>query len=129
VSLCEIYERFPSRESCLAYLEGVRWGGAPPRCPYCGSARCTAFRGERRYHCNACNTSYSVTVGTIFHQGRADLQKWFEAVRLLVHEQRGLSCRVLAQEISVNRNTAQLMAARIRRALRNDREFLYRLRF
>jgi transposase-like protein len=30
---------------------------------------------QQRYHCNNCNTSYSVTVGTIFHDTKLDLQK------------------------------------------------------
>jgi hypothetical protein len=68
-----------------------------------------------------------VTVGTVFHRSRADLQKWFYAVALLLHEQRGLSYRQLAIQLSVNRNTAGLMATRIRGASYNHRQMLLRL--
>jgi len=45
-----VYERFPTEEDCVAYLEEVRWSGVP-LCPYCASDRVTAYREKRRHHC------------------------------------------------------------------------------
>jgi transposase-like protein len=124
MELAAIYQRFPTRAACLHHLESIRWKGQPPRCPYCGSSRSTSYPRVNRHHCNNCNTSYSVTVGTLFHKTRADLQKWFGAVVLLVHEHRGVSSRQLAAAVDVNRNTAVLMRQRIRRAMMTDRDLL-----
>lgn len=126
VPLAAVYHRFPTRESCLGHLELIRWPNGP-RCPYCGSLQATALPRERRFHCNPCNTSFSVTVGTVFHRSRADLQKWFYAVALLMHQGRGLTCREMGRELQVNRNTAHLMSSRIRFARGADREMMHRM--
>ena len=35
MNLIEVMERFPDQESCIAYLERIRWRGKPV-CPFCG---------------------------------------------------------------------------------------------
>jgi transposase-like protein len=114
-------------DECLAYLEQVRWG-ANPQCPYCHSTRATAYKNERRYHCNNCFTSYSVTVGTLFHKTHVDLQKWFKAIFLVLENPQSVTVRSLAKEVGVNKNTASYMVNRIRRAMSEDVEFLEKLR-
>jgi transposase-like protein len=84
MNIIEIYKQYPTDNDCLEHLEKVRWPGGP-RCPYCNSANASALPKEYRYHCNNCNTSYSVTVGTIFHNTKLDLQKWFLAISLILN--------------------------------------------
>lgn len=106
---------FETHEDCLVYLEKIRWNGSPT-CPYCDSTKATAYKKEHRYRCNRCFTSYSVTVGTLFHKTHVDLQRWFQAI-LLLHELNGnISIRRLAREIQVSRATAAFMVDRIRDA-------------
>src|SRR5204863_40586 len=73
---------------------------------------------ERRYHCNhaACNRSFSVLVGTIFQKSRLDLRKWFYAIYILQVSDPNITAREFAKQLSVNKNTAWLMAIRIKRA-------------
>ena len=101
-----------SHEECLAYLEKIRWNGTPI-CPYCGSNRATKYKNEHRYRCNGCFTSYSVTVGTLFHRTHVDLSKWFRAIELLCKLDRDISIRKLALELKVNRATATVMVDRV----------------
>lgn len=101
-----------THEECLVYLESIRWNGTPT-CPYCGSIRATAYKNERRYRCNECFTSYSVTVGTLFHKTHVELQKWFRAILLLYKLNPSISARKLAKEIQVNRATASLIIRRV----------------
>lgn len=103
-------------EDCLALLEQIRWGGKP-KCPYCESTNATAYNNERRYHCNSCYTSYSVTVGTLFHKTHVELQKWFVAIPLVLNSPKAITVRQLAKEIGVNKNTACYMIERIRKAM------------
>jgi transposase-like protein len=123
MNIIEIYEKYPDHVDCLKHFEKVRWGGKPI-CPYCKSSKVTAFKHEYRYHCNNCNTSFSVTVGTIFHKTKLDLQKWFLAVSLVLNAKKGISARQLARDISVNKNTAWYMQMRIRRAMSQNSELL-----
>jgi transposase-like protein len=115
-----------NNDECIALLEQIRWGGKP-KCPYCESTKATAYKSDRRYHCNECFTSYSVTVGTLFHKTHVELQKWFVAIRLVLNSPGGISVRQLAKEIGVNKNTACYMIERIYRAMAEAPELLQRL--
>jgi transposase-like protein len=112
-----------SHEECLAYLEKIRWNGTPT-CPYCGSIKATKYKNEHRYRCNGCFTSYSVTVGTLFHRSHVDLSKWFRAIGLLCKVDRDISIRKLALELQVNRATATLMVDRVKRAPSDQTDLL-----
>lgn len=126
MNIIQIYKQFPTANDCLKHLENVRWAGKPI-CPYCKSDRITAMPKEHRHHCNACNTSYSVTVGTIFHKTKVDLQKWFLAVSLVLNAKKGISARQMARDIEVNKNTSWYMLMRIRRAMIDNGELLKNL--
>ncbi|WP_348231972.1 IS1595 family transposase [Trichocoleus sp. DQ-U1] len=115
-----------NHEDCIALLEQIRWSGKP-KCPYCESKNATAYKNERRYHCNFCFTSYSVTVGTLFHKTHVNLEKWFFAIHLVLNSPESISVRQLAKEVGVNKNTAAYMIERIRKALVEEAELLRRL--
>ncbi|HBL13743.1 MAG TPA: transposase [Cyanobacteria bacterium UBA11162] len=115
-----------NQEHCLARLEQIRWG-RKPKCPYCQSTHSRKLKNERRYQCNECFTSYSVTVGTLFHKTHVGLEKWFLAIHLVLNSLGGISVRQLAQKIGVNKNTASYMIARIRKAMTQDRELLQQI--
>ena len=72
---------------------------------------------EQRYHCNNCNTSYSVTVGTIFHKTKLELQKWFLGISLILNAKKGISARQLARHLDVNKNTAWQMLSKLNEAI------------
>lgn len=116
MNIIEVYKQFPDQDSCITYLEQVRWQGTP-KCPYCQSDNSTPLPKESRHHCNTCNTSYSVTVNTIFHKTKLDLQVWFLAITLILNAKKGVSARQLARDLGVHRNTAWYMAMRIRKAM------------
>lgn len=123
MNIIQIYKQFPTEDACIEHLEKVRWDGIP-KCPYCKSKKSTPMQSERRHHCNNCNTTYSVTVGTIFHRTHVDLQKWFLAIALVLNAKKGISARQLARDIEVHRNTAWSMGMRIRKAMTEDRQLL-----
>lgn len=126
MNIIQIYKQFPKEKDCLDHLEKIRWSGKPI-CPYCKSDRITPVPKENRHHCNACNTSYSVTVRTIFHKTKVDLQKWFLAVSIVLNAKKGISARQMARDIEVNKNTAWYMLMRIRRAMIDNGELLKNL--
>ncbi len=67
MNIIQIFQKFPTQDSCIKHLEQCKWNNTP-KCPYCESINQTPLKDTYRYHCNNCNTSFSVTVGTIFHQ-------------------------------------------------------------
>ena len=117
MNIIQIFERFPTQEACIAHLEAARWGNEP-HCPYCGSVNTAPSSDARKRHrCYDCKTSFSVTVGTIFHHTHLPLQKWFLAVTLMLNAKKGLSALQLSRDLQVNKNTAWRITMKIREAM------------
>ncbi len=123
MGIARVYALFPTKDDCLDLLEKIRWKGKPT-CPYCNSKNSTPYKTNRRHHCNTCNTSYSVTVGTIFHKTKLPLQKWFLALTIVLNAKNGISSRQLSRHLSVNKDTAWYIAMRICKAMVEHRELL-----
>ena len=114
MNIVQIFEKFPTQEACVIHLEKARWGDTL-RCPYCRSTN-TAHT-PTRHRCYDCKTSFSVTVGTIFHHTHMPLQKWFLAISLILNAKKGLSALQLSRDLQVNKNTAWRIAMQIRKAM------------
>lgn len=123
MNIIAIYKRFNTQGKCIKYLEFLRWGNEV-RCSYCSSNRVTPVKKEKRHHCNKCNKSFSVLVGTIFEDTHMELPKWFVAIGLILNAKKGVSSRQLSRDIEVNRNTAWYMQMRIRQAMRERNPIL-----
>ncbi len=117
MNIVQIFEKFPTQQDCINHLERKRWGSTP-LCPYCGSGQ-TAKAAHRR-RCYACKTSFSVTVGTIFHHTHLPLQKWFLAIILMMNAKKGVSALQLSRDLKVNKNTAWRISMQIRKAMRQS---------
>lgn len=121
MDITHIYRMFPTNRDCHTYLEQVRWQGKPI-CPYCQSDRTTPLNNGLRHHCNLCNTTFSVTVNTIFHHTHIPLQKWFLGIFLILNSKRGIAARQLARELEINKNSAWYLVMRIHRGMNNPEE-------
>lgn len=112
-----IYKTYPDHEHCIQHLEKIIWKGGP-KCPYCSSSNGSTLKSENRHHCNNCNTSYCVTVGSVYHNTKIDLQKWFYVEKLMIDGER-VSLRQLSDMIGVSKNTAMRMVNKIK-AIKNQ---------
>lgn len=127
--IVEIYRKFPTRQDCIAHLEKVRWSQGP-LCPYCGAERVSHNRDTareltaERWKCQRCMRSFSVTVGTIFHNTHVDLQRWFLLISLMLSAKKGLSAMQAARDLEMRRPTVWSMMHRIRKALADDGKLL-----
>lgn len=128
-SIVSVYRRWPTRADCIRHMEEVRWGDKPI-CPYCGAERISRNRdGSReataeRWKCQRCIKSFSVTVGTIFHNTHVDLQRWFLLISLMMSAKKGLSAMQAARDLEMRRPTVWSMMHRIRAAMKDDGELL-----
>lgn len=123
MNIIQIFKQFPTQESCITRLELARWNGTPV-CVYCGSTNTNPLPKELRHHCNGCRKSFSVTVGTIFHDTRLPLQKWFLLITLMLNAKKGLSACQAARDIEVRRPTVWSMMHRIRKSMADNGELL-----
>lgn len=128
MNIIEIYEKFPVQLDCITFLEKIKWNNVP-KCPYCNSTNATPRKGKtgyniNRYHCNSCNTDFTVLIGTIFQNTKLPLQKWFLAICLILNAKKGISSRQLARDIHVTKDTAWYIQMRIREAMKQNVELL-----
>lgn len=127
MDIISIFKKFPTQETCIKHLEKVRWGGRPV-CPYCGHSHSTLLKDSKyninRYHCNKCNTTFTVLINTIFQDTKLELQKWFLAISIIMNVKKGISSRQLSRDLQINHKTAWSMQMRIRKAIKQDGEQL-----
>lgn len=125
MNIIEVFKKFPDQDTCLSYLEQVRWGNKPV-CPYCKSDNTYKLDGENRHrhHCNGCHRSFRVTVGTIFHRTHLPLQKWFLAITLMLNAKKGISSRQLARDLDVHPESAWRISHQIRKAMGSHPDLL-----
>ena len=128
-SIVAVYRRWPTKDDCITHLEAVRWGGHP-LCPYCGAQRVSHNRDSARrltaarWKCQRCYKSFSVTVGTIFHNSHVDLQRWFLLISLMLSAKKGLSAMQASRDLEMRRPTVWSMMHRVRKALVDDGKLL-----
>lgn len=123
MNIIQIFQKFPTQESCIRHLEKMRWDDTPV-CVYCSSTNTNPLVKELRHHCNGCRKSFSVTVGTIFHQTHIELQKWFLLISLMLNAKKGLSSCQAARDIEVSQTSTWSMMHRIRKAMKDDNSLL-----
>jgi transposase-like protein len=114
----ELLEWFPDEDSCLRYLERLRWG-AGFACRFCGTAGGDWWQmadGLRR--CAACRSETSVTAGTIFAGTRTPLVSWFAVIWYVVNQKQGVSALGLQRVLGFGSyQTAWAWLHKLRRAM------------
>ncbi len=122
-NLAELFDHFPTQESCISYLESVRWSDAPV-CPHCGLLG--AYKTNRGYKCKdkLCGKKFTVTVGTFFENTKIGLRLWFAAMYLVSCSSKGVSSVQLARDLGVTQKTAWFILCRIREMLKEKQPVL-----
>jgi transposase-like protein len=126
MNLDSVYRKYSTQEDCYNYLEKLLWNKIPI-CPYCNSKKNTIIKNSKRYHCNNCNTSFSVTVNTIFHKTKIDLQKWFLAIHLIMNFEDKKSLRVLAKNINTTKDTSMRILNSVRKELNKQDSIILKI--
>ena len=108
---------FPDEESCLGYLEKIRWP-LGFECPRCYEAQ-IAYRGSRnRLMCRHCRYQCTVTAGTVFDKTRTSLRSWLAAVWYITNQKQGVTALGLQRVLGLGSyQTAWTMLHRLRRAM------------
>ncbi len=114
-------------EECKTFLESQRWPNGPI-CPKCGAEKPYAINRKSKtkntvksfYKCRACRKQFTATVGTIFEDSHAPLNKWFAAIYMMCASKKGVSAHQIHRMLGVHYRTAWFMCHRIREAMKED---------
>ena len=102
IDVSNIYNLFPTETLYREYLYKIRLSKIIS-CPYCHSNRITKYKSI--FHCNLCNSKFSITTNTIMHKSKLDYRKWLVSIYLFIFDE-NISYRRLSKIINVNKNTA-----------------------
>jgi len=112
--LCNPLDYFTTEKVCQEYLAILCWNGKTT-CPDCGSDRVGELKGNtKKYKCYGCRKQFSVKVGTIFHDSKISLRKWFIAIYLITAHKKGVSSHQLARDLKIIQKTAWFILQRVR---------------
>jgi transposase-like protein len=117
--LVQLIEQFGSEDRCHDYLEGLRWPDGV-KCPRCESDKISRIAKRRQFDCDSCRYQFSVRVGTLFHDSKLPLWKWFLAVYVMGESKKGISANQLKRMLGVSYKTAWYLCHRIRSAMNDD---------
>ncbi len=116
MDMMQIMERFHKEEECRDAIAELRWPEGV-RCPRCESER-QAYDSERFvWDCYSCGYQFSAMTGTIFHDTKLPLRKWFMAVLIMVEAKKGISANQMKRTLGVSYKTAWYLCHRIRAAM------------
>ena len=117
ISIVQLLRMFPDNDSCIKWLEKVRWNNVPT-CAHCGETeRVTQpVSKPNSYWCSECRKHFTVTTGTIMHATKTPLQNWIVVIYSVMTARKGVSAMQLSKEIGVQYRTAWYMLHRVREA-------------
>jgi len=107
---------FPDEQSCIAYLEHLRWPTGF-RCPGCAGEKGWRLH-DGCWACSGCARRVSVTAGTIFDRSRVPLADWFTAIWFMTNQKYGISALGLQRLLGLGSyQTAWTMLRKLRSAM------------
>ena len=113
-----IIAAFPDEAACIAHLEQLRWGGFVTS-PF--DAVSTVYScANNRYRCKNTGKYFNAKTGTLFHNSRIPLQKWFLAIWIVSRNKRGITSVALADELGLTQKTAWFALERIKAGLQPE---------
>jgi transposase-like protein len=108
----QIVDSFPDEETCIRHLEKIRWNGIVVS-PFSTNSK-VYYCAEGKYKCRDTGKYFNVKTGTIFHNSRIGLQKWFAAIWIMAIERNSITSVDMAKELNITQKTAWYMMQRIR---------------
>ena len=123
MTLPQLLDRFPTEDSCRAYLVEMRWPTGVS-CPRCGNENVMKLGRPWTWRCKKCTPkgyNFTPLVGTIFENTNYPLRTWFQVIYLMCQSKKGVSALQIHRTIgSGSYRTAWYMCHRIRAAMQND---------
>jgi len=116
MTLPDLHSLFSTDDKCREYLKRLRWPNGIT-CPRCAHPAVSTLKQQGKFECAKCEYQFSVTAGTLFHDSKLPLEKWFLTVLLMVESKKGMSANQIKRTIGVSYKTAWYLCHRVRAAM------------
>lgn len=121
VDFGEFSNIFPDKESCLKYLEDLKWARGY-KCKKCGNAKWCKGKDDYSRRCTKCRYDESPTAYTIFHKLKFPITKAFYMLFLVYANKEKITSLELSQILSLRQSTCWNFNKKINEALKNKRK-------
>lgn len=111
-SILELLDRFPTEQSCIDYLEQVRWKDGVVS-PFDSTSKVYKCKNNQ-YKCKNTGKVFNVKTNTMYDNTKLSLKKWFVAIYFVTEHKKGISSCQLARDLNVTQKTAWFILQRIR---------------
>lgn len=116
MDLLEFMERFSTEEACREHLFKKRFASGFV-CPKCNHKHGVTIKSRMLMQCSLCGHQISAMNGTLMHDTKMPIRKWYLAIYLITSSKRGISAKELQRQIGVTYKTAWYVNKRIRAAM------------
>jgi ISXO2-like transposase domain/Transposase zinc-ribbon domain len=124
-SFWEWQQQFSDEKRCLQALIKLRWPDGFI-CGCCGHPKGSLLHTRHVYECAGCHQHTSITGGTLFHNTKLLLVKWFWCIYWMSTDKGSISALWLTELVGVSWVTTHRMLRKLRVAM-GDQNRLYRL--
>ena len=111
-SILQLFEAFPTEQSCIDHLEKLRWGGYVVS--HFDSTSKVYKCKDNKYRCKNTGKYFNVKTNTLFDNTKIPLRKWFAAIWLVTCHKKGVSSLQLSRDLDITQKSAWFMLQRIR---------------
>lgn len=118
-SLIEFMDQYPDDEACERAFFKLRWPEGFV-CPRCQGTTGYRLRSRRLVECGACRYQVSVTAGTLFHNRKLPLRKYFLAVYLIGSTPKAPSAAELGRQLGISATSAWFLRRKIIKAMARE---------
>lgn len=125
-SFWEWQQQFKDDKACLEAIINLKWQEGF-QCSKCSHEHGWVLHTRPVIECASCHHQTSITAGTLFHNTKLPLVKWFWAIYWVSSDKGSISALRLTKLIDVSWITAQRMLRKLRIAM-GDQNRLYKLR-
>ncbi|MCL1668978.1 IS1595 family transposase [Elizabethkingia ursingii] len=117
-SILDLIRAFPDEQTCINYLEQLRWKDGVVS-PFDSTSKVYKCK-DNKYRCKNTGKYFNVRTNTIFEGSKISLQNWFMAIYLYTSHKRGISSYQLGRDLDVTQKTAWFILQRLRYATEHE---------
>lgn len=119
ISIEEVYSLYPSKASCLKFLEQLKWD-ENFECSKCGNTKYSSNNKDFSRKCSKCGKIDSVTSNSIFHAQKLPLQVMFYLIHL-VFSHTTYDISVLSKELEISENSLYRFIAKVKTRMKEPK--------
>ena len=122
-SALAILDTFSDEQSCIDHLTRLRWEHFVVS-PFDATSK-VYICPNNTYKCKNTGKYFNVKTGTIFHNSKVALQKWFVAIWLITEQNKTMTSVALSKELNITQKTAWYILKRIKSYYQLDNDNIF----